>query len=164
MVTLRFRNRRRLRRKEVTALHGRLESAFGVSPFSPEASVDRAEGPAYDVLYEGGDVVALLVDEVPVPSVRGLLRSSPSRRYVTIDAGAVPFVYNGANVMAPGIVGAESNIEPDDLVWVRDEANGVPLAVGRALLSGAAMTTGREGKAVKSLHHVGDRLWKLGEE
>ncbi|MEE8198544.1 MAG: PUA domain-containing protein, partial [Thermoplasmata archaeon] len=84
--------------------------------------------------------------------------------YVTIDAGAVPFVYNGADVMAPGIVGAESNIEPDDLVWVRDEANGVPLAVGRALLSGAAMTTGREGKAVASLHHVGDRLWKLGEE
>ena len=163
MATLRFRKRRRLRRKEVTALHGRLESAFGRSPFSPEASVDRAEGPTYDVLYEGGDIVALLVDEVPVPSVRGLLRSAPARRYVTIDAGAVPFVYNGADVMAPGIVGAEPSIEPDNLVWVRDEANGVPLAVGRALLSGAAMTTGREGKAVKSLHHVGDRLWKLGE-
>ncbi|MFQ5919417.1 MAG: PUA domain-containing protein [Thermoplasmata archaeon] len=164
MVILRFRKRRRLRRKEVAALHGRLESTFGVSPFTAEASVDRAEGPAYDVLYEGGDIVALLFDAVPAPSVRGLLRSRPTKRYVTVDAGAVPFVYNGADVMAPGIVEADPKIEPGDFVWVRDEANGVPLAVGRALLPGPAMVAGRKGKAVESVHHVGDRLWKLAEE
>jgi PUA domain protein len=164
VVTVRFRKRRRLRRKEVAALHERLESVFGVSPFSSEAHVDRAEGPAFDILYEGGDIVALVFDAMPAPSVRGLLRSRPTRRYVTVDAGAVPFVYNGADVMAPGIVEADLQIEPGDLVWVRDQANGVPLAVGRALLSGSAMVAGRKGKAVESVHHVGDRLWKLAEE
>ncbi len=163
MVTLRFRKRRRLRRKEVVTLQESLKAGFGASPLPPDANVDRAEGSTYDVIYEGGDIVALLVDEVPVPSVRGLLRDPPPRRHVTVDAGAVPFVYNGADVMAPGIVGADPTIEPGDLVWVRDEANGVPLAVGRALLSGTAMTAERKGKAVESLHHVGDRLWKLGE-
>ncbi|MFQ5552597.1 MAG: PUA domain-containing protein [Thermoplasmata archaeon] len=163
MATLRFRKRRRLRRKEVAALSGRLEADFGRSPFSPDDSVDRAEGPAYDVLYEGGDIVGLLVDEVPVPTVRGLLRTPPSKRYVTVDAGAVPFVYNGADVMAPGIVEADPAILPGEFVWVRDEANGVPLAVGRALLPGEAMRVERQGKAVEALHHVGDRLWKLGE-
>ena len=163
MATLRFRKRRRLRRKEVAALHERLEAAYGAAPFSTEASVDRAEGPEYDVLFEGGDVVALLLDEVPTPSVRGMLRSRPSKRFVTVDAGAVPYVYNGADVMAPGIVEADAGIEPGDLIWVRDEANGVPLAVGRALVTGAAMVAGSKGKAVESLHHVGDRLWNLEE-
>ncbi|MFQ6013017.1 MAG: PUA domain-containing protein [Thermoplasmata archaeon] len=163
MATLRFRKRRRLRRKEVAALQGGLVAAFGTAPFPPDASVDRAEGPAYDVLYEDGEIVALLVDGKPAPTVRGLLRDTPPRRYVTVDAGAIPYVYNGADVMAPGIVEADPSIRPGDFVWVRDEANGVPLAVGRALRSGEQMGAGRQGKAVESLHHVGDRLWKLTE-
>ena len=164
MATLRFRKRRRLRRKEAAALQRELEVAFGVAPFPRDTPVDLAEGPSFDVLFEGGEIVALLVDARPVPTVRGLLRNTPPRRHVTVDAGAVPYVYNGADVMAPGIVEADLEIRSGDLVWVRDEANGVPLAVGRALRSGAEMAAARSGKAVESLHHVGDRLWKLGEE
>jgi PUA domain protein len=33
-----------------------------------------------------------------------------------------------------------------------------PLAIGRALVTGLEMKG--EGKAVKSLHHVGDLIWK----
>ncbi|MEE9593380.1 MAG: RNA-binding protein [Thermoplasmata archaeon] len=164
MAALRFRKRRRLRRKEVAALHRELEAAFGAVPFRVDAALDRAEGTDYDVLYAGSGIVALVVDGRPAPTVRGLLRTTPSRRYVTVDAGAVPYVYNGADVMAPGIVEADPEVQAGDLVWVRDEANKVPLAVGVALRSGEEMAAERQGKAVESLHHVGDRLWKLGEE
>jgi PUA-domain protein len=164
VAVLRFRKRRRLRRKEVATLHHELEVAFGVVPFPADAALDRAEGTNYDVLFAGGEIVALVVDGMPTPTVRGLLQTTPSRRYVTVDAGAVPYVYNGADVMAPGIVEADPEIQAGDLVWVRDEANKVPLAVGVALRSGKEMTAARQGKAVESLHHVGDRLWKLGEE
>lgn len=163
MARPRFRRRRRLRRKQVAALEKRLREDFGAAPFTVDHLVDRAEGGAYDVLYEGGEIVALVVDEKPVPTVRGMLRERPSRRYVTVDAGAVPYVYNGADVMAPGIVEADPSIEPGDLVWVRDEANGAPLAAGRALRTGKEMTAERQGKAVESVHHVGDRLWRPGE-
>jgi PUA domain protein len=164
VATLRFRKRRRLRRKEVAALHRELEAAFGAVPFPADAALDRAEGTDYDVLYAGGEIVALVVDGRPTPTVRGLLQTTPSKRYVTVDAGAVPYVYNGADVMAPGIVEADPEVQVGDLVWVRDEANRVPLAVGVALRSGEEMAAERQGKAVESLHHVGDRLWKLGEE
>jgi len=45
-------------------------------------------------------------------------------------------------------------------VWVRDERNRKPLAVGKALVPGTAMVRGK-GKAVKSVHHLGDKVWTL---
>jgi PUA domain protein len=83
---------------------------------------------------------------------------------VTVDMGAVPHVANGADVMAPGITEADPAIRAGDLVWVRDERNRRPLAVGRALVDGPAMPRGKKGKAVETLHHVGDALWSTDEE
>ena len=96
--------------------------------------------------------------------MRGLLAYPAKKRWVTVDMGAVKFVYNGADVMAPGIVDADPSITPSDLVWVRDEKNLRPLAIGEALTSGPEMVASEKGKAVNSIHHVGDALWKLDEE
>ncbi len=126
--------------------------------------MDRAEALLFDVLLRGSEALALVVSDAPVPTVRGLLRAPASRRYVTVDMGAVPHIYNGADVMAPGIVEADPAIEPGQLVWVRDEANRQPLAVGEALASGVAMAAGAEGKAVRTLHHVGDWIWEMGSD
>ncbi len=141
----------------------RLRASVGSSPFSGVDQVDRAEGRGFDVLHAGGSIVAIIVGEEPFPTVRGLLTSPGTRRYVTVDMGAVPHVYNGADVMSPGIVDADTAIESGDLVWIRDERNLRPLAVGRALLTGQEMVASKHGKAVETLHHVGDWLWKLGE-
>jgi len=80
-----------------------------------------------------------------------------------VDMGAVKFVYNGADVMAPGIVKADASIAIGDFVWVRDERNLRPLAVGEALMSGAEMGASEKGKSVRSIHHVGDDLWRMDE-
>jgi PUA domain protein len=61
--------------------------------------------------------------------------------------------------MSPGIVEADPAIDEGDLVWIRDEKNMKPLAIGRALVKGTDMAGGGKGKAVKSIHYVGDRLW-----
>jgi PUA domain protein len=78
--------------------------------------------------------------------------------------GAVKFVYNGADVMAPGVVDADSSISQGDLAWVRDEKNLRPLAVGIALMNGDEMTSENVGKALESIHHVGDAIWQLDED
>jgi predicted RNA-binding protein (TIGR00451 family) len=46
-------------------------------------------------------------------------------------------------------------------VWVRDMTHKKPLAVGWALMDGAAMTEGTKGKGIKTLHWVGDELWDM---
>jgi len=50
------------------------------------------------------------------------------------------------------------------LVWVRDEKNLRPLAVGEALMTGAEMAESRKGKSIRALHHVGDEYWTVGHE
>jgi PUA domain protein len=66
--------------------------------------------------------------------------------------------------MGPGIVEADEGLRPGDMVWVRDEKNKKPLAVGQALVSGGEMAAKKPGKAIKSILFVGDKLWKLEED
>ncbi|MFH1821060.1 MAG: PUA domain-containing protein [Methanobacteriota archaeon] len=84
-------------------------------------------------------------------------------RSVVVDMGAVPYVVNGADVMGPGVVSADSEINVGDVVTVVDERHGKSLAIGTALLSGKEMKTPK-GKAVKNMHHVGDKIWQLLEK
>jgi PUA domain protein len=88
----------------------------------------------------------------------GAIELKPSKKLVVVDSGAVRFIANGADVMNPGIVFADQDISMGDLVVIVEERHKKPLAVGRALVPGAEMHG--EGKAVKSLHHVGDQIWE----
>jgi PUA domain protein len=82
-------------------------------------------------------------------------------RYVVVDMGAVKFVIKGADIMSPGITDADPNIKEGDLVIIVDETHRKPLATGRSLISGHDMVENSEGKAVKTIHHIGDKLWDL---
>lgn len=160
---IRLRNRQRLRRKEVADLATALGSHFGCTVFGPDEVADLAEAGDLRVVLVDGKAVALLIGTRPTLTVRGVLEYRPTRRHVTVDMGAVKFVYNGADVMAPGIVEADPAITVGDFVWVRDERNRQPLAVGEALMTGTEMNAAEKGKSVRSVHHVGDDLWKMDE-
>ncbi len=69
------------------------------------------------------------------------------------------FVANDAEVKRPGIVAVEDGIEEGQLVAVVEETHGKPLAIGTALLSTEAMRAAPGGKAVRTLHWVGDKEW-----
>lgn len=158
---LRVRNRQRLRRREAGELAATLASQFGCTVLDPDEPIDVAEADGHRLVLTGGRPVAILVGDRPVLTVRGAIACKPTKRYVTVDMGAVRFVYNGADVMAPGIVDADPGIAAGDLVWVRDERNLQALAVGEALMAGAEMRVAESGKSVKTIHHVGDEVWAL---
>ena len=54
--------------------------------------------------------------------------------------------------------------EIGDLVWVKDVKNGRPIAIGKALMDGPIMASKAPGKAIKNLHFVGDKLWKVDDD
>ena len=87
------------------------------------------------------------------------LRKWPRR--VVVDAGAVPFIIKGADVMAAGIIDADENIREGDFVFVVEEDYGRPLAIGIALMDGKTMKEKPKGKAVKNIHHAKDKIWEL---
>lgn len=163
MSDIMIRKRKRMRAKEIKAMSQSLEDVLGVPVFGEDDAVDLAESSDFDVVFVGGDILGIVVDGTPFLTVRGILRYRPEKRSVTVDMGAVPYVTNGADVMGPGIVDADESIAEGDMVWIRDVKNGAPLAVGRALRSGAELKSKAGGKAIKTIHYVGDKLWKTGE-
>jgi PUA domain protein len=161
----RIRRRARLRNKEAKELHDRLSENLGGATLWPEtAAIETGEFQGRALLIVDNQVVGLYDGAEPTGdpflAVRGLLKYNPTHRAVTVDMGAVKFVTNGADVMAPGIVEADPALKEGDWCWIRDERNKKPLAIGKAIVPGAAMVRGR-GKAVKSIHFLGDKLWTL---
>ena len=95
------------------------------------------------------------------PTLKGaLLHPFPERR-ITVDQGAIPFVINGADVMRPGITGVTQDVTAQEPVLVVDEIHNKPIAVGVALLGGSEILQATKGKMVKTIHYVGDQLWRL---
>jgi PUA-domain protein len=116
------------------------------------------------------DSYLILVDGKPLffeiegqlfPTLRGALEMELNKRIVTVDKGAIRFVSNGADIMAPGIVDADSEILEGDLVIIVEETHRKPLAIGKALMKGPQMVEADSGKAIKSITHVGDKLWNM---
>ncbi len=78
-----------------------------------------------------------------------------------VDMGAIPHVCNGADVMAPGIVGYKGNFSKGDIVFIVDEKYNKPLAVGEATQNVEDAKTAKHGVIIKNIHFVGDKIWKL---
>lgn len=162
MSELRIRKRARLKSKQAKALRADFEAVFpGTALWPDNAAVETGSLPDYDVVLVDGKVHGLVRDAKPFLSVRGLLAYRPTTRWVTVDMGAVRFVHNGADVMAPGITEADPDLHVGDWCWIRDEKNGQPLGVGTCLQSGAEMASESKGKSIQSVHHLGDKLWEL---
>ncbi len=155
-LLMELKNQHRLKDKEVEKYSEEMKEKLGDSPFDTEEPVDTADTSEGEVLLIKGELIATFFDGEVFPTIKGLLNIDAKKRFVTVDMGAVEFVYNGADIMAPGIVDADEEIEEGELVWVRDVEHNKPLAVGRAMTDGKTMIESNEGKVVKSLHHIGD--------
>jgi PUA domain protein len=156
-----FRNRYPIREKDAKEVADALSRTFGSSFAWEGRRVERGDAQGYTVFLVDHVPMAFLDGDAVLPTVRGLLAFGAKDRFVTVDKGAVGFVIKGADVMAPGIVDADASIAPGDVVWVREESHLQPIAVGRALMSGPEMVTSSKGKAVKTLHHLRDKLWDI---
>ena len=160
------RKRRPVRKKNIAPLLKNLEGHLGLNLNIDDAFLEMAE-------Y--GNWQLVLLDRIPhvvqvknpegkdcaILTLRGLLAHSCSQMYAEVDRGAIPFLMNGADCMAAGIHNADSNITAGDLVWIRDQEHGRALAIGWAKLSGEGMVASQKGKAIQTIHYVGDELWEM---
>jgi len=124
-----------------------------------KASLELAEtDQEIDLIFVDGRPLIMVIEDRPFLTVLGAIELNPQKKLVIVDSGAVRFIINGADVMNPGIVSADPEIEAGDLVIVAEERHKKPLAIGKALIPGKEMHG--DGKAIKSLHHVGDQIWE----
>lgn len=153
-------SRHHLRSDAIDEIREALETNLGVDLDADSFEKVELTDDEWDVVLVDGEPLVLYIDGEPFVTVRGANAAPPTRHVVTVDAGAVQFVSGGADVMRPGVVEADEDIESGDLVAINEETHGKFLAVGRANTSGDDML-GEEGRVVESIHHVGDDLFEL---
>lgn len=153
-------SRHHLRSDAVSELETALEEGLDVTADGDTYELVEFEETDWEVVLIDGEPRVAYFDEEPFLTVRGANAYDPDKRLVTVDAGAVSFVSDGADVMRPGITEATDDVGPDDLVVVAEESHGKVLAIGRARVAGEEMV-GDEGKVVDSLHYVGDELYEF---
>jgi PUA domain protein len=79
---------------------------------------------------------------------------------IVVDMGAVSYVCNGADIMAPGIVRIEGQFNAEDFILIVDEHHTKPLAIATSLFDSQASRQTKHGKIAKNLHFIGDKIWK----
>jgi PUA domain protein len=150
-----LRRRHTLKRKDVKKL---LEEAREILGVMQAERVEEAE-------YKNGKIVYLLEGVVTLFSEDGVLyptlkcdciNNLPS---ILVDMGAIPYICNGADIMAPGIVEIIGAFEKGDIVVVRDVTYKKPLCIGKTLKSSLEIEKSKKGKVVMNHHYVGDDLW-----
>jgi len=153
-------SRHHLRSDEVRAIEETLADRLGIDIDADAFELVEFADEDFEVGLIDGEPHVWYPDDGPFLTVRGANAYEPTNHLVTVDAGAISFVSDGADVMRPGITDADPAIEAGDYVIIVEEAHGKALAIGTALTDGGDMV-GEEGKVVSSVHHVGDELFEF---
>jgi len=160
-MDFKIKNRHRLKEKEIKKIIEELKNEFEEYFFDEKTTVETGDFEDIKVVFVNGEPCFIYYDDRLLITLLGVNRFHPKKKYVVVDMGAVRFVTNGADVMAPGIIDSDKNINEGDQVWICDERNHKPLAVGIAQMSGEEMVKEKKGKAILMIHYVGDGLWNF---
>lgn len=156
-----IKNRHQLKNRDVRDLFAVLRLRYTGTIFDEKKCFETGLLGDFQVFLVDNDIDFFMVNNTMFFTLRGIAKYQPAEGRVVVDMGAVVFVVKGADIMAPGIVDADSTIKEGDFVWVCDEKHHKPLAVGIALMTGEAMKKSKTGKAIRNIHYVGDELWML---
>lgn len=128
--------------------------------FGSKALVEVIESDFGELLLINGKPILFKINNIVTPTLTAneLLASLPK---VVVDMGAVRFVCNGADVMAPGIVRYEGSFSKNDLALVVDVKHGKILALGEMLYSSEEAKNVKQGPVVKTKHYVSDKIWNF---
>jgi len=160
-MAVKIRNRHPLKSKEIRWYQEQTQKHFHQVFFTEKDTIETGRIGEYEVLLINGTIDFMILQDQLFFTLKGLYKHHPTHNYVIVDMGAIPFVTNGADIMAAGIVDADSEINLGDQVWIADETHRKPLAVGKALLDAEHMVQQKSGKAVENIHYIGDKLWEL---
>lgn len=163
MGTISIKKRHSIRKDEIAEIMANLRQNIG--PAQERFYSDRIEKVDTDSPF-----TLFLIDKQPLlmkyetwvfPTIRGAIARPFSQRRITIDTGAIPFVVNGADVMRPGVTSISDDVRAKAPVIIVEDGHKKPIAVAVALFDGQEMERQVKGKMCKTIHYVGDFLWKL---
>ncbi|PSP46713.1 RNA-binding protein, partial [Halobacteriales archaeon QH_6_66_25] len=112
-----IKSRHHLRSDAIDEIRETLAAQLGVELDADSFEKVELVDSEWDVVLVDGEPLVLYVEgetpeeTQPFLTVKGANAYPPERHVVTVDAGAIQFVSNGADVMRPGVVEAGEGIE-----------------------------------------------------
>jgi PUA domain protein len=159
LMSSKIKNRHRLKSKDIREIQYELEKNFNDKIIDDNSKVEIGDFEDIKLIFIDGNPCFMINESKIFLTLLGLNKFNLKKNYVVVDMGAIKFVTNGADVMSPGIVDADMDIEKNNQVWICDETHHKPLAIGIALISGQEMIDSKKGKAIRTIHYVGDLIW-----
>ncbi len=152
-----------MRKKEGSQIKQELMNTY-------QKALELIQGSDEVIVVEEGGLKVIVLSKIPafkqhentyIPTLLLIkLRCRDLIPKAVVDEGAVKHVINGADIMAPGIVEIDE-IQENELISIWEPRKETPIAIGKTLMNTKTIKEVRKGKAVKNIHHVGDKLWNL---
>ena len=151
--------KKQLSKSDIKQLNIELNDKYGLPDFfKPKDKIELWEEDGQRFLVQDKEKLFFYKQTHLVPTLKLLLKNNFLKK-VTVDMGAVKHVVSGADIMRPGIVAVDDGIQAHDIIAVVDQTHQKPLAVGHALFSSEEIRQMEKGKAVQTLHYIGDKIW-----
>jgi len=153
---------KRLSNKELRAISNEL-SAYELS-FKKGEEVYFADFEDTNVIIFNKKIKFFYFNNKIIPSLVALLENPniiEHMKKVVVDLGALNSIINGADVMRPGIIEYDENINKDDIVVIVEEKNKKPIAIGKVLYSSEEIKNLGSGKTIKNIHCLGDNFCRF---
>jgi len=154
--------RHTLNRIETEQILSRTKASLEDTPYDPPAEPDRAEvmkTKRSKIYFFNGKALFVERSNKIVPSIlnKEALDMLPS---IIVDQGAIPYICNGADVMAPGITEIQGEFPPEALTVIREEKYEKALAIGIAIIGSEDMKKQTRGRVVENIHYISDDAWQ----
>lgn len=124
------------------------------------ANIEQYEDEKNTLLLINKKPFALCHKEKWIPTILTVLENKTKISNTYIDAGAIPFITKGADLMKAGITRME-DFDANQIVIIRDNNHSKPIAVGISLYSSEEIKKMEKGKVIQNLHYVGDKVWNF---
>ena len=150
-----------MKKKDAKQLLAKFSQALKVNLnqlLEPSPKLEQAEALGLRVFFLNGELLLAEVGTILFPTLI-FHQIFPYLPKIVVDMRAVPYVCNGADVMAPGVVCIQRDFDEQDFVLVVDERHEKVLAVAIALVDSKSVRSLKHGRVAKNVHYVSDKLW-----
>lgn len=152
-----------LRKKDIQKISSLLESDYPAefSQFIASKKLFKADLKIKDrilILYHTADNTPFLFEEQGkiLPTLYSIRQFPNLLPKITVDAGAVKFMINGADLFRPGMVEWEK-FSQDQFVTIINLQKAA-MSIGKALLNSDELSD--KGKVTVTMHYLNDEIWK----
>jgi PUA domain protein len=147
--------REQIGKKEVKDILSKIESLVKIKEIPKKGNFGRIKLDKYNIITLNKEPIFIEFKDKMIPCIK--IIEEVLKNKVKVDMGALRFLINGADVMAPGIVEYDKTIKENDVVFVFDEKHNKIICVGIALVDFENLS--EKGKVIKNIHYVGDKIW-----